>query len=105
MKNKMIAALLGLLLIGTLGAAVVSAATSDNATANDNTEQKDNFGQMHTLCGKYMSSGNLDSNEIESMHKACGKYMNSDNFKGSGMMGSGMMNTGSGNNADGFSCH
>lgn len=100
MRKNIIAALLGILLIGTLGAAVVSAATSDNGTTNDSNGQKDSFGQMHTLCGKYMSSGNLDSNEIESMHKACGEYMNSGNFKGSGMM-----NTGSGNNEGGFSCH
>lgn len=102
--RKIIAALLGILLIGTLGAAVVSAVASEDAnvstTVSDNTKAEDSFGQMHNLCGKYMTSGNLDSNEIDSMHKSCGEYMNSGNFKGSGMM-----NTGSGNNAGGFSCH
>ena len=106
MRKNILAVLLGILLIGTLGAAVVSAVASNDTkenvstTALDNTKAKDSFGQMHALCGKYMSSGNLDSKELESMHKSCGEYMNSNGFKGSGMM-----STSSGNNNGGFSCH
>lgn len=87
MKNKIIAALLGILLIGTLGAAVVSAAISDDVTANDSTGQNGSFGQMHAWCGKYMNSENFDPDEFGSMHGSCGNYMNSGNVE------------------SGFSCH
>lgn len=97
MRKTITAVLLGILLIGTLGAAVVSAVASDDAKANNG------FGQMHQWCGKYMSSSNFYSNENGSMHRWCGEYMNSGNFKLNGSTG--QTNTNSGNNQRGFSCH
>jgi len=76
MKKTITTVLLGLLLIGTLGAAVVSAVASDNAKANDS------FGQVHQWCGEYMNSGSLK-------------------LDGS----TGQTNIDYGNNQNGFSCH
>lgn len=97
MKKTITAVLLGILLIGTLGAAVVSAVASDDAKANGS------FGQMHQWCSKYMSSGNFDSNENGSMHRFCGEYMNSGSLKSNGSAG--QIYTDSSNNQSGFSCH
>lgn len=95
MKNKIIAALLGVLLIGTLGAAVVSAATSGDEKVNNSTGQDNIFGQMSAWCGKYMNSENFGSN-------ACGFAQGS----GGNAMNSGCGNFISSGNADGgFACH
>jgi hypothetical protein len=97
MKKTITTVLLGILLIGTLGAAVVSAVASDDAKANNS------FGQMHQWCGKYMDSSNFNSNENGSMHRWCGEYMNSGSLKLNGSAG--QTNIDSVNNQNGFSCH
>ena len=95
MKKVITAVLLGILLIGTFGAAVVSAIASDDA--------KDSFGQMHQLCDKYMNSGNCNSKEDGSMNMRCGGYMNSGSVKSN--ESAGQTDIDSGNNQNGFSCH
>lgn len=59
MKKTITTVLLGLLLIGTLGAAVVSAVASDDAKANDS------FGQVHQWCGKYMGPATSTQAKME----------------------------------------
>lgn len=54
MKNTIITVLLGILLIGVFGAAVVSAVASDAAGANYG------FGSMHRWAARYMDSGNRE---------------------------------------------
>lgn len=53
MKKTIIAVLLGILLIGAFGAAVVSAVTSDDARANYGY----GFGPMHRWAARYTDSG------------------------------------------------
>ncbi|RPJ64586.1 MAG: hypothetical protein EHM20_18230, partial [Alphaproteobacteria bacterium] len=80
MKKTVTAILLGILLVGTLGAAIVSAVASNDtkavvsSVASDDAKVNDDLGQMHSLCGKYMNSGIMHTG---SMHNLCGKYINS----------------------------
>jgi|GEM_PF-3239699 len=97
MKKTIITVLLGILLIGTFGAAVVSAVASDDESTNDS------FGQINQLCEKYMNSDNCNSNEDGSMYMGCGEYMNSGSFESN--ESSAQTYTDSGNNQKGFSCH
>ena len=111
MKKTVTAILLGLLLVGALGAAVVTAVASNDtkekaivtAVASDNAKAKDDLGQMHNLCGKYMNSGTINDG---SMHNMCGKYMNSGTLNSNNLNKSVVQTyTGSGNNEGGISCH
>lgn len=56
MRKAIIAILLGILLIGASGAAVVSAVASDNAGANYG------FGSMHRWAARYTDSGSREGN-------------------------------------------
>lgn len=56
MRKAIIAILLGILLIGASGAAVVSAVASDNAGANYG------FGSMHRWAARYTDSGSREEN-------------------------------------------
>jgi len=56
MKKTIIAVLLGILLTGVFGAAVVSAVASDDAGTNYG------FGSMHRWAARYMDSGNCEGN-------------------------------------------
>ncbi len=90
MKKTITAILLGILLIGTLGAVVVSAVASNDTKTKDDLGQMHNIcgrymnsGTMHNMCGRYMNSGTMHSESMmdESMHNMCGRYMSSDTLK------------------------
>ncbi|MGA9187485.1 MAG: hypothetical protein WB014_02710 [Methanosarcina sp.] len=90
MKKMIITFLLGILLIGTFGAAVVSAVASDNAKANYD------FGSMQKLCARYMNSGNDEGSF--SCH-------NLDSNEGAEPTNTDFGNTDTGNSEGSFSCH
>ncbi|RPJ69263.1 MAG: hypothetical protein EHM20_16595 [Alphaproteobacteria bacterium] len=124
MKKTVTAILLGILLVGTFGAAIVSAVASNDTkekavvstVASDDAKAKGDLGQMHNLCGKYMNSGsmhnlcgkymNSGTMHTGSMHNWCNKYMNSGTFNSNNSNVSvGQTYADSGNNQGGFSCH